>query len=170
MDNTQQIQKAHDENARNLKLWTAATDLESATHLARTARTKLQRATAARLSWKERHDDAKRLHGLAEAEDSAASWNRVECPRHGASEAVVDAAVDAAEAVLSSVPGLPRIARPQLRRLVLAALPVVVQAIGTGALDHLLPAPGAGSGNGPGTGGGTGAGDGSGGANPEPAP
>ena len=95
---------------------------------------------------------------------------RVECPRHGASEAVVDAAVDAAEAVLSSVPGLPRIARPQLRRLVLAALPVVVQAIGTGALDHLLPAPGAGSGNGPGTGGGTGAGDGSGGANPEPAP
>lgn len=88
---------------------------------------------------------------------------RTECPLHGASEEVVDAIVAAAENVLGSVPGLPRLARPQVKRLVLAFLPVLVEALGTGALDHLIPAPGAGSGPGPGTGGGTGAGDGSGG-------
>lgn len=49
----------HAATLRHMHLFHAACDLESATYAARKAREGLQRATAARLSWKERMEDAK---------------------------------------------------------------------------------------------------------------
>lgn len=78
MNNADQINEAHEGHLRNTSLMLAAQDLESATYAARKAREDLRRATACRMSWEERHGGAKRLHGLVEAADFAASWNRVE--------------------------------------------------------------------------------------------
>lgn len=57
---------------------------------------------------------------------------RIECPRHGMAEAMLEDAITAAEGVMASVPGLPPISRPQLRRMVLGALPVVEAAVRAG--------------------------------------
>lgn len=88
---------------------------------------------------------------------------RPECLKHGIAQGLMDRLLDAAQGVLRSVPGSPEMNRTQLRRLLEAALPILLPAVKAGLLDHLIPPPGAGTGPGPGTGGGTGTGDGTGG-------
>lgn len=65
----------------------------------------------------------------------------VRCPLHGDRKDVLEDAVEAAERILESVPGLPRIARPQLRRLIVAAAPILAKAIAEGRLPNIPEPP-----------------------------
>lgn len=60
------------------------------------------------------------------------------CSQHGARTDALDAAVEAAEAVIRTVPGV-KLSSVQVRRLVLAALPVLQAAIAAGQLPAAPP-------------------------------
>lgn len=78
MNNGDQLKKANETHLHHTALMLACQDLESATYLARKAREDLRRATACRMSWEERHTDARNAWTEAEPEDGQVYGTRVE--------------------------------------------------------------------------------------------